>query len=94
MVLGTGPVLTMTVLFLVLLVCLGGAFFMLLERDPGTAATCLFFALASGTAAVFLMIAYFRHRKEDAQREERWAQLEQIPNLEPDNGKAGENENE
>ena len=75
-VLGTGQVLFLTVLFLILFVCLGTAFLLLRERDRGTAAAALFFAVASFLAAVFLLAAYFSHKKEDAEREAAWDELE------------------
>ncbi len=76
MVLGKGPVLFMTVLFLFLFVCLLAAFLMLRQRDTGTAVTALFFSIASVLAAVFLLAAYFQHRKDDAEREAAWDELE------------------
>ncbi len=76
MVLGTGPVLFMTVMFLLLFICLLAAFVMLRQRDPGTAIAALFFSIASCLAALFLLAAYFQHKKEDAQREKAWDELE------------------
>ncbi len=76
MVLGTGPVLTMTVLFFLLCAVLCACFLMMRRRDPGTAAACLLFGVASGTAGVALLGAYFRHRKEDQEREKAWEALE------------------
>ncbi len=75
-VLGTGPVLFMTVLFSLLFACLLAAFLMLRLRDTGTAVTALFFSIASGLAAIFLLAAYFQHRKDDAEREAAWDELE------------------
>ncbi len=75
-VLGTGPVLFMTVLFSLLFICLLAAFLMLRLRDTGTAFTALFFSIASGLAAIFLLAAYFQHRKDDAEREAAWDELE------------------
>ncbi len=77
MVLGTGPVLTMTVLFFLLLVILCACFLMMRQRDPGTAAACLIFGVASGAAGVSLLGAYFRHKKEDREREDAWQALEE-----------------
>ena len=77
MVLGTGPVLTMTVLFFLLCAVLCACFLMMRRRDPGTAATCLLFGVASGAAGVALLGAYFRHRKEDQEREKAWEALEE-----------------
>ena len=76
MVLGKGPVLFMTVLFALLCVCLFAAFILLRQRDSGTAFTALFFAVAAFLAAVFLLAAYFSHRKDDAEREAAWEELE------------------
>ena len=76
MVLGTGPVLFMTVVFIILFICLLTAYAMLRNRDPGTAAAALFFGIAAGVAAILLMAAYFRHKREDAEREARWAELD------------------
>ncbi len=76
MILGKGPVLFMTVLFVLLCVCLFAAFILLRQRDTGTAFTALFFAAAAFLAAVFLMAAYFSHRKDDAEREAAWEELE------------------
>lgn len=76
MVLGKGPVLFMTALFALLCVCLFAAFILLRQRDSGTAYTALFFAVSSFLAVVFLMAAYFSHRKDDAEREEAWEELE------------------
>ena len=76
MVLGTGPVLFMTVVFSILFVLLLCAYGMLRQRDPGTAAAALFFGIAAGIAALLLLAAYFRHKREDAEREAAWAELE------------------
>lgn len=77
MVLGKGPVLFMTFLFTVLFVCLLIASVTLRQRDPGTAIAALFFSIASLAAALLLVAAYFRHRKEDAEREAAWAEMEE-----------------
>ena len=63
-------------LFLFLFACLLIAFLLLRQRDPGTAAAALFFSIASCAAAFLLLAAYFRHRKEDAEREAAWAELD------------------
>ena len=75
-VLGTGPVLFMTFIFLVLFLCLFAAFLLLRQRDMRTAITALFFSLASLLAALFLLAAYFHHKKEDTEREAAWDKLE------------------
>ena len=75
-VLGTGQVVFLTVVFAVLFLCLITAFILLRERDRGTASVALFFAIASFLAAVFLLAAYFSHKKEDAEREAAWDELE------------------
>lgn len=77
MVLGAGPVLTMSALFVILCAFLVTAFFSLRTRDPALAAASLFFALASGVSAFLLLAAYFRHRRDDARREKAWAEMEE-----------------
>ena len=77
MVLGVGPVLLMTVLFVVLCVFLTIAYFGPRERDHGVAVCSLFFGVSSGIAAILLLAAFFRHRREDAEREEAWAKMEE-----------------
>lgn len=81
MVLGKGPVLVMTVLFLFLMVFLVYMFFQLHSREPGIGVACLFFALASGVVAVLLLLAYFTHRKDDERLTAHWAELEKDPTL-------------
>jgi cell division protein FtsW (lipid II flippase) len=76
MVLGTGPVLFMTALFSLLFVCLLVAFFLLRQRDIGTAFTALVFSIGAFLAAVSLMAAYFTHKKDDDAREAAWEELE------------------
>ena len=75
-VLGTGQVVFLTVVFVALFLCLITAFILLRERDRGTAAAALFFAIAAFLAAVFLLAAYFSHKKEDSEREAAWDELE------------------
>ena len=75
-VLGKGPVMFMSVMFVLLCVCLFAAFLLLRFRDPGTAIAALFFSIASFLATVFLLAAYFHHKKEDDQREAAWDELE------------------
>ena len=87
MVLGKGPVLVMTVLFLFLMVFLIFMFFQLRSREAGLSAACLFFALASGAVAVLLLMAYFAHRKDDERLTAHWAELEKdltLADPEPD----------
>ena len=81
MVLGKGPVLVMTVLFLLLMVFLAYMFLQLRSREAGLGFACLFFALASGAAAVLLLLAYFAHRKDDERLTAHWAELEKDPTL-------------
>ena len=77
MVLGAGPVLTMTVLFFLLCAVLCACFLLMRRRDLGTAAVCLLFGVASGAAGILLLAAYFRHRKEDREREDAWRAMEE-----------------
>jgi len=76
LVLGKGPVLSMTIIFVFLFMILLGAFIMLRKRDPGVAVTALVFSVASLTVAVLMMASYFRHRKDDRAREKAWEDLE------------------
>ena len=76
MVLGTGPVLFMSVLFTLLFVCLLIAFFLMRQRDAGTALTALIFGVSSFLAAVSLLAAYFTHKKDDDAREAAWEEAD------------------
>ena len=81
MVLGTGPVVAMSVLLIFLLVFLIYMAAALREREPALSVGCVFFAIVAGGVAVLLVSACIHHRKEDRQLEARWEKLDEDPAL-------------
>ena len=95
MVLGTAPVVVMSVLLIFLLVFLIFMAVELRQREPALSIGCVFFAVISGGVAALLISACIHHRKEDRLLEERWAKLDEDPTLaDPEPNREGSSENE
>lgn len=95
MVLGTGPVIVMSVLLIFLLVFLIYMAVALRQREPALSVGCVFFAIISGGVAGLLISACVHHRKEDRLLEQRWAKLDEDPTLaDPEPNREGSSEYE